>query len=263
METLLRSIEINYQTAELIPAPYSHKYFIRCTVNRADELHVVFRIEYTDRDDLTEEEILGEGFTGNDDFEWEGTLLPVWTEELRSLVAKTDFYKTSRPAQEAENQFWLNIEYKDQEPLLGKPRNREPWEYLSQELIQAIYETARLEAPLKLIYLKKLKDKSVQLEMNVFFSKRTVKMNMQVDNIEKSNELRWDTLNPVLRLIYAGEFLAEKATPKKPDHPGNFINVGDGLWYEFGKSLVNPSGNNRFLNDIERTLDELSQLPTE
>lgn len=260
METALRSIEINYQTAELIPAPYSHKYFIRATINRADELNVSFQIEYVDREELTEDEIWGEGFTGSDDFEWEGTLLPVWTNEIRTLVAQTEFYKSNRLANEAENQFWLNLEYKDQEPALGKPKNRESWEYLSQELIQAIYETAKLEAPLKLIYLKKLKDKSIQVEMNVFFSKRTVKMNLQIDNTEKSNEVRWDTLNPVLKLIYAGEFLAEKATQKKPERPGNYLNVGDGLWYEFGTSLVNPSGNNRFLNDIEKSLDEISGL---
>jgi hypothetical protein len=255
----LRSFEINFQTAGIIPPPYAHKYSLKGTVNRADELHVQFRIEYVDREELIEEEIVGEGFTLNDDFGWEGSLLPVWTEEIRELVAKTTLNKTARPANEAENQFWLNLEFRGEEPRLGKPKNREDWEYIAQELIQAIYETAQVEAPLKLIYLKRLKDKSVQLEMNVFFSKRSVRARMQVGTLEKTRNLRWDDLNPVLKLIYAGEFLAEKAIPKEPKHPGKFINVGDGLWYEFGTSLKNPSGNNRYLTDIEQTLDQLSK----
>jgi hypothetical protein len=255
----LRSFEINFQTAGIIPPPYAHKYSLKGTVNRADELHMQFRIEYIERDELIDEEILGEGFTLNDDFSWEGSLLPVWTEELRALAAKTAFTKSARPASEAENQFWLSLEYRDGSTQLGKPKDRETWEYIAQELIQAIYETAQMEAPLKLIYLKRMKDKSVQLEMNVFFSKRSVRARMQVGALEKTRNLRWDDLNPVLKLIYAGEFLAEKAIPKEPKHPGKFLNVGDGLWYEFGTSLQNPSGNNRYLTDIEQTLDELSK----
>ncbi len=253
----LRSFEINFQTAGIIPPPYSHRYSLRGVVNQAGGLDVVFDIHYPDRTDLTDDEILGEGFTLSDDFHWEGNLLPVWTDEVRKLSQKTIFNKTNRAADDSENSFWLNLEREGEVPLLGKPRNREGWEYSAQELIQAIYETAQVESPLKLIYLKKMKDKSVQLEMNVFFSKRTVKTRMQVGSLEKTKNLRWDDLNPILRMIYAGEFLAEKAIEKEPRHPGQFLNVGDGLWYEFGKSLQNPSGNNRYLNDMERTFDEL------
>ncbi|MFT4031880.1 MAG: hypothetical protein QM669_05640 [Siphonobacter sp.] len=257
----LRTIEITYQTAEMIPPPYAHRYTLKGTINRADELHITFTIQYIDRQDLTDEEIQAEGFTGTDDFEWQGTLLPVWSSEIRDLVSKTDFYKSARPTSDSENQFWLTLDYRnDEEPLVGKPKNRDAWEYLSQELIQAIYETARLESPLKLIYLKKTpRDKTIQLEMNVFFAKRTVRTRMQVGDTEKTKELGWESLNPILRLIYAGEFLAEKAVEKEPQHQGRFLNLGDGLWYEFGKALVNPSGNNRFLNDVERTFDQLSE----
>ncbi|MBC7891755.1 MAG: hypothetical protein H7Y12_06035 [Sphingobacteriaceae bacterium] len=253
----LRSFEINFQTAGIIPPPYAHRYSLRGTPNPNGGLDVRFDIQYLDRQDLTEEEITSEGFTLSDDFNWEGALLPVWREEVEKLAVKTVFNKTNRAAEDAENRFWLNLERQGEEPMLGKPRNREGWEYASQELIQAVYETAQIESPLKLIYLKKLKDKSVQLEMNVFFSKRTVKTRMQVGNLEKSKNLRWDDLNPILRMIYAGEFLAEKAIEKEPRDPGQYLNVGDGLWYEFGKSLQNPSGNNRYLSEMERTFDDL------
>lgn len=253
----LRSFEVNFQTAGIIPPPYSHRYSLKGTVNQDGGLDVVFDIQYLDRDELTDDEVISEGFTLQDDFRWAGGLLPVWTEEVQKLAQKTIINKTNRPAEETENRFWLNLEMDAGSPPLGKPRNREGWEYAAQELIQAIYETAQIEAPLKLIYLRKMKDKSVQLEMNIFFSKRTVKTQMQVGTIEKTKQLRWDDLNPILRMIYTGEFLAEKAVEKEPKHPGKFLNVGDGLWYEFGKSLKNPSGNNRYLTDMERTFDEL------
>lgn len=253
----LRAFEINFQTAGIIPPPYAHRYALRGTVNRTGGLDVVFDIHYLDRDELTEEEILAEGFTLNDDFHWEGILHPAWQEEVQKLVNKTILNKSTRAADDSENRIWLNLERVGEESHLGKPRNREAWEYAGQELIQAIYETAQVEAPLKLIYLKRMKDKSVQLEMNVFFSKRTVKTRMQVGSLEKTKNLRWDDLNPILKMIYAGEFLVEKAVDREPKHPGQFINPGDGLWYEFGKALQNPSGNNRYLADVERTLDEL------
>ncbi|MCY7349718.1 MAG: hypothetical protein LH606_03510 [Cytophagaceae bacterium] len=253
----LRSFDINFQTAGIIPPPYSHQYSLKGTVNQAGGLDVVFNIQYLDRDELTDDEIISEGFTLQDDFHWAGELLPVWQEEVQNLVQKTIVNKTNRPADDAENRLWLNLDVESEAPQLGKPRNREGWEYAGQELIQAIYETAQIEAPLKLIYLRKMKDKSVQLEMNIYFSKRTVKARMQVGTIEKTKNLRWDDLNPILRMIYTGEFLAEKAVEKEPKHPGKFLNVGDGLWYEFGKSLRNPSGNNRYLTDLEHTFDEL------
>jgi len=162
--------------------------------------------------------------------------------------------KTTRATDDSGIRIWLNLEREGEEPHLGKPRNREAWEYAGQELIQAIYETAQVEAPLKLIYLKRMKDKSVQLEMNVFFSKRTVKTRMQVGSLEKTKNLRWDDLNPILKMIYAGEFLVEKAVEKEPKHPGQFINPGDGLWYEFGKAPQNPSGTNRYLAAVAACL---------
>lgn len=260
MNTRLKSVDIAYQTAAIIPPPYAHRYTLRATVNRAEELSVQFSISYLERDELTEDEILSEGFTQEDDFSWEGTLMPAWTQALTDLFAATAFQKTTKSARDDENQFWLSVETRDDDPLPpAKPRNREAWEYLSQELIQAIYETAKIESPLKLIYLRKdPKNQDVELEMNVFFSKRTVRTQMQVGNVKNAGELGWDVLNPILKLIYAGEFLAEKASPAPPDHSGRYLNLGDGLWYEFGTSLVNPAGNNAYLTQVQERLDGLA-----
>ena len=261
MYTRLKSIDIAYQTAGIIPPPYAHRYTLKAAINRAGELSVQFSISYIDRQELTEDEILGEGFTADDDFAWEGTLLPAWTQALTDLLEKTDFQKTAKSARDDENQFWLSVETADGPAgPPAKPRNRDAWEYFSQELIQAIYETAKVEAPLKLIYLRKdPKNQDVQLEMNVFFSKRTVRTQMQVGNLKNAGELGWDVLNPILKLIYAGEFLAEKASPAPPDRSGRYLSLGDGLWYEFGTSLVNPAGNNAYLTQVQERLDGLAK----
>lgn len=256
----IASFQIRFQTADIIPPPYAHRYEIEGKFAADDSIHVKFGIFYIEREDLTEEEIQEEGFTTEDDFEWNGTLFPVWSGIVKALVAKTKF-STKLPKAE-ENLIEISIEYADLESDKGIPQNNQAWEYLGQELIQAIFETAQVESPLKLIYLKRLPNRqTVQLEMNVFFSRRTVKASMQMGNLKKSRNLDWQALNPMLKLIYSGEFLAEKALPKEPNNPGKYLNVGDGLWYEFGKSLQNPNGNNRYLLDVEETLENL--LPEE
>lgn len=250
------ALEIQFHTAEIIPPPYSHRYSIRLGLGNSNPTPVQFDLTYTQRDELTEEEILEEGFTEEDDFQWRGDLDIAWGEAVMALAQKTKF--TSKPTGPSSNHISVLFDYPEGSTAQGTPSNATDWEYLGQELIQAIFETANVEAPLKLIYLKRSpKGQHVQLEMNVFFSRRTVKASMQIGNLKRSKQLDWQTLNPMLKLIYSGEFLAEKALSKEPISPGQYLSLGDGLWYEFGRSLQNPNGNNRYLSDVEDTFDSL------
>ncbi|MFN8356038.1 MAG: hypothetical protein U0Y10_16400 [Spirosomataceae bacterium] len=256
MNTLhLSNLEIRFRTAEIIPPPYAHEYLINC--QPLDEaFSLSFQLKYLDREELTLEEIAEEGYTEQDDFEWSGGLNRVWKEELLKLFARTESSK--RKAKAEENFIEITTLNPEGISQTFSPQNPQEWEYFSQELIQAIYETAKIELPLKLIYLKKLPQKpDIQLEMTILFSDRSIKTTMQVGSSTQSKELNWQTLHPLLKTIYTGEFLAEKATSIAPTKPGRYINVGDGLWYEFGKSLQNPNGNNRFLHEVESKLDDL------
>lgn len=255
MEHAIRSVTIHYQTADIIPAPYSHHISFTATVNSKQELQTSFRIEYLDREELTEEEIESEGFTGDDDFAWEGTLAPAWTAQITRLLGRTDYHKAGRQPAESEN--WITVEGEADSAFSGSPRNHEEWEYLSQELMQAVYETARLEAPLRITYLKLEKDGSDRLDISVLFATRSIETLLSRPTGKKNGTLNWDTLNPVLKLIYTGDFLPEKAIQREPRQPGRYLEIGDGLWYELGVSLVNPPGNHRFLSHIEKTLDGL------
>ena len=249
------TLEIRFRTSDIIPPPYSHEYVIVC--NEADSvLALSIKLTYLDRDELTIDEIAEEGYTENDDFEWTGTLNLIWQEVLMSLLERT---KPSTHKKKS-NENWVEIMWTEAngESHTLSPSNAQEWEYSSQELIQAIYETAKIESPLKLIYLKKLPQRpDIQLEMTILFADRSVRTTMQVGEVKKDKLLDWHELHPLLKTIYTGEFLAEKATSANPQKPGRYINVGDGLWYEFGKSLQNPNGNNRFLHDVETKLDNL------
>lgn len=254
--TPISAVEIQFNTAEIIPPPYSHCYSMRIDDLGSSSPMVRFVLHYTQREDLTVEEILDEGFSENDDFEWAGELHSAWGETITATLQKTKL--TTKPLKAESNEVQITIHTPDAPEQVGIPANTQEWEYLGQELIQAIFETANIEAPLRLIYLKRSpKGQQVQLEMNVFFSRRTVKASMQMGQLKKSRQLDWQTLNPMLKLIYSGEFLAEKALSKEPHSPGKYLSLGDGLWYEFGSSLQNPNGNNRYLSDVENTLDNL------
>ena len=68
------TFSLKYQTAENLPAPYAHAIEIngKFAQNQVDEtplLELSFELTYLGREDFTEEELLEEGFTINDDFE--------------------------------------------------------------------------------------------------------------------------------------------------------------------------------------------------
>lgn len=255
MKQAIRSITIQYQTAEVIPAPFSHRISFTASVTPKQQLQTSFRIEYLDREELTEEEIENEGFTGDDDFAWEGTLAAAWTDQLERVLSRTDYHKPGRQPGESENQILVNGE--GNSAFSGQPRNTEEWEYLTQELMQAVYETARLEAPLRITYLRLERDGSDRLDLQVLFATRKIETTRSRASGKTSGTLDWDALIPVLKLIYTGDFLPEKAIQREPRQPGRYLETGDGLWYELGTSLVNPPGNHRFLSQIEKTLDGL------
>ena len=71
-----------------------------------------YSIEYYDRDDITEIEILEEGFTPNDDYSWKGTLPPIWNQVVLDKLLKTNWTNKSKP--ELNSLETLEIEVTDQ-----------------------------------------------------------------------------------------------------------------------------------------------------
>ncbi len=226
------TFSLKYQTAENIPAPFAHAIEINGSFDQ--DLELSFELTYLDRDDLTEGELFDEGFTSNDDFTWKGTLPKVWSDVVfGSLKSANELYiKSLEPHQD----FWQV----DFEGKTFYPKNTDAFKYLIEELQQAVYEKAGREASLKLTYLKNQSSENIEVFVSASFIERKlqlVRTNI-TDGSSETKVLVWDELNYILKNTFSGEFEAEFAHSKKPSHKGLFLNAGDELWYEVGKSLL-------------------------
>ncbi|MFY7910255.1 MAG: hypothetical protein ACOVO2_11905 [Emticicia sp.] len=226
------TFSLKYQTAENIPAPFAHAIEINGSFDQ--DLDISFELTYLDREDLTEDEILEEGFTTNDNFTWKGTLPKVWSDVVfGSLKSANELQiKSLEPHQD----FW-QVEFD------GKsfyPKNTDAFKYLIEEIQQAVYEKAGKEAALKLTYLKNQSGENVEVFVTASFVDRKLQL-VRTNNIDGSSETKvlvWDELNYILKNTFSGEFEADFAHGTKPSHKGLFLNAGDELWYEVGKSLL-------------------------
>jgi hypothetical protein len=134
--------EIQYETPPGLPPPYCYYFHLVGRVVQGAP-QVTFDWVYTHREDLSEEEITAEGFTGDDDYHWQGALHEAWLLQLEKNVAKTQ--AVAHPDEEGT---YLHVTAEAVQRVLfrGHPRNLTEWEYFLQELVQAIYETAGKEA---------------------------------------------------------------------------------------------------------------------
>lgn len=226
------TFSLKYQTAENIPAPFAHAIEINGSFDQ--DLELSFELTYLDREDMTEDELMDEGFTANDDFTWKGTLPKVWSDVVFGSLKSANVLniKSLEPHQD----FWQV----DFDGTSFYPKNTDAFKYLIEELQQAVYEKAGKEAALKLTYLKYQSGENVEVFVSASFIERKLQL-VRTNIIDGSSETKvlvWDELNYILKNTFSGEFEAEFAHSKKPSHKGLFLNAGDELWYEVGKSLL-------------------------
>lgn len=223
-------MNIKFQTSALIPAPYAYAIQLDLSENKDRTLSYDLELEYLDRDQLTEDEILDEGFTLSDDIKLKGKLPQTWAEELRVLLSKTE--KTDKTEIEDNEDFWFLEIDNDQ----FYPKNVKQWATFLEQIRQAILESSDLEKPLEITFVE-IKDK--EKRTTIFrgsFTKRTLMV--EVVGEEKEN-LKWTQLSNFLRDIFSGDFDYENATTKPKNNDGIYINLGDEYWFEFGKSYTN------------------------
>ena len=237
---------IRFLTADIIPAPFCHEILAHFTIEPTC-LQTSFQMVYTEREDMEDDEIYDEGFTLNDDFEWKGTLNPKWSDQLLKLWEKTA--KTIAKKTNTENENYLEIEVNDD--FNGRPVDASDWEYLLHELIQAVFETAGKEKFLQIMYRKVSEDKTVYDQtLNIYFKSRKAEVKINQEHTPKI--ILWEDAQKLVSYLFIGEFMTDVATKKAPTYTGEFINIGDGLWYEFGKSLTNPHGNKKYLGELSK-----------
>src|SRR5690606_20964211 len=132
-----------------VPAPFSHGYKLKLSFGK-NFINTQFEIRYKDREDLSEEEILEEGFTLEDDYSFIGEVPKVWEQPLISLYSQSKW--SNKKSGDLSDS--IRILAKDLHGKIARtvPLNQKEWQYLAQEYIQAIYEIDQKEAPLGIKY---------------------------------------------------------------------------------------------------------------
>jgi len=234
-----------------LPPPFCFRYKIIIAKTAHGPLKIKLNLEYYDREELNEEEIFDEGYTLEDNFSWQGELPDVWEEEIKRKLQSTNWKKKYSTVKNG-SEFKLSIGEKDQVEDLY-PAEPKIWENFCQEIIQAVFELGKKEAPLFISYVNKISN-SHENEVNFkfFFSDRTIQISGQKHS---GKSLPWEEGQKLLKYIYKIDYLPENGYEKIPKKPGNYISPGDSLWYKL--DLKNNKGNtpNQTISKLVETLN--------
>ncbi|MBY5949645.1 hypothetical protein KUV23_01610 [Algoriphagus marincola] len=214
----------------IVPPPFSHVF--RLELNWSDgTLRAKLDLHYTDREELSEEEILDEGFTLSDDYQYDGSLNPVWVKSIEELLQET------RYASQVHGEGEITVATKEHTKTspAKSPTNQEAWQLLAQDLIQAIYETAKKELPLQINFQVVEKEKTDRGSVTLHFSDR----NVQLELNGKTSQLNWEYAFQLMKLIFTPDYDYDIAKEKPGTKRGIYLDCGDGLWHELGKGILN------------------------
>ena len=106
---------------------------------------------------------------------------------------------------------------------------------MAQDLIQAIYETVKKEAPLQVHYRLVENDHTTDCNITVHFSKREVIF----EKNGVSRTINWEYAIQLMKLVFTPDYHYEMAKEEPGKKRGAYIDCGDGYWHELGKGVVN------------------------
>lgn len=228
--------DIRYRTLSL-PPPYSYEYILQLKLTERS-VRALLDWQYTDRDELTDEEIAEEGFSADDNFHWEGTLPKVWADALQSLLNNT---RWQQETDTDDSSLSMTVSKSAYEVTTGGPHNRSEWEYFLQEAVQAIYEAAQREGVLRLGYLSIPKQgESIEIHWVASFMHRRFTMKRAAGGQIQERALSWQQLRPLLQVWYVPDYFTEQAESDIPSQAGEYVDPGDGSWYRLGQAVANP-----------------------
>ncbi len=238
----MNSLQIRYQTNELTHSPYAHAIEINLSIT--DTLKYSFELSYIDRETLTEQEVLEEGFSMDDDIKLEGELNNTWKLALKDLLTNT---KKTYPTELADDQEYWQI---DDGIDVFYPKNANKFKSLLDEFQQAVFEQNTIEKPLEIQIVRFNENKKIEWKLNGFFETRIVELS---NNLGFSKKIEWANFNSILKNIFSGDYLYEKATNSIKKETGVHINLGDEYWFEVGKSLlIQPSKITAWIDDLSK-----------
>ena len=239
-----------------IPPPYCYSYQLLIDL-KSKKHNTEFEINYHDREELTDEEILEEGFSLNDQYAWKGDLDPAWINEIRNTLEKSSWIQEDQGRNAEDSAIQITVVDQKLKPNEGTPANKNIWEYLMQEVIQAIYEADKLESALTVKYHEVLEGgENETIELNTSFAKRNVDViKKQNGKTYKQENLAWGFLKEILKIVYSIDFI--KPSTNKKLKAGKYLDPGDGYFYAFDNGIKNQNDKSDPLNSIEKTLKEL------
>nr|MBI1230982.1 hypothetical protein [Cytophagales bacterium] len=250
-EDIIR-LEVEYQTGE-VPPPFSHFFKLKLSFEKRF-VNTQFEVTYTEREDLSVEEIVNEGFTENDDFKFVGEIPKVWQQEFLSLYSRSKWSHQKMLGPEGG----VKVLAKD---LHGKivrsiPLNADEWHYLTQEYIQAIYEVSKREAPLMIRYKEITSDKVWMYELTFRFAVRKIELRIN----GALRELEWERAKELVANIYLPDYDYEIGKASEPTKRGTYIDCGDGIWHDFRTGVFNLDESFDAKGKIQEEFEKLNHM---
>ncbi len=227
----LSKLEIEYDSG-FIPPPFAHIFKIKLGFAK-NRLNTQLYLEYTHREEITEEEILDEGFTLDDDYTFQGEIPKIWEETIKDLFSKSKWSNTK--LNEEDGGIKLLAKDADDKVSRAVPANQQDWMILSQDIIQAIYEINKKEAPLKINFLEIGTSESKHLQLQMKFATRIVEVIVN----GKPKTADWEDTKKLLSYVFMPDYDYGIAKEQKPNKPGSYIECGDGYWHDVNKGLIN------------------------
>lgn len=248
----IKRLEIDFDSG-ILPPPFSHVFKIKASFEKGF-INTQFSIRYTDRDELTEEDITLEGFSLDDDYDFIGEVPQAWEQPLKSLYANSKWSNKK----ELDENGGIKVFAKDIHGKISRsiPTNQEDWHMIAQEFIQAIYEINQKEAPLTIRYKRITKETVSDYVLTVKFSVRKVIAEINGKIIDWD----WEKSRNLLANIYLPDYDYERATDVTPKKRGQYIDCGDGFWHKFGNGVDNLDESYDAIAEIHRGFENLDQL---
>lgn len=216
-----------------VPPPFAMAYTL--SIDIKETCQISLNIEYLDREELEEDEIYDEGFTLDDDFEWKGELGENWAEAIENFFKDV----TISPNSEDLNH-WLYVEIADGiNTTNGHIANPEKHLNFLQQIIQACFEKAKREAPLKLDLIIVADGTKSNFKAKASFVERAFTINDKAKT--------WSDLERLMGILYLDEPEATKPA-KNPNKEGYWIDyTAEGLYFKMKKLKEDKK---KLLNEI-------------
>lgn len=236
----IQTIRFRFKTGGY-PPPYSHRYNIDVDLS-AREPDVRIDLEYTDREELTKEEIYEEGFNEDDDFRWSGAFPEIWHQVISQKVRKETVTKKRSSSGDNRHELRLDTTLSDGSKNGGYIPDTGLWERFLQEIVQAGMELSGRESPLIIRYLSISGNLSIEKKVTLAFAERKVQIDtVSEEKTETNHTIDWLEGTELIKTVYALDYDTDKSSQKKPTTRGLYIDIGESTWYDLQKNVHNPT----------------------